>query len=57
LILPIKVGDRVQDGAVVGTIHANDKDKLAQAREEIMAAIKISDTTVDRLPNFYGVVQ
>lgn len=57
LILPIKVGDHVPDGAVVGTIHANDKGKLAQAREEIMAAIKISDTPVDRLPNFYGVVQ
>jgi len=57
LILPVKVGDLVDDGANIGTIHANDKDKLVQAREEIMAAIKISDTRVDQLPSFYGVVQ
>jgi len=57
LVLPVKVGDRVEDGEVIGTIHANDRDKLVQAREEIMAAITISDTPVDRLPNTYGVVQ
>ena len=56
-VLPVKVGDRVEDGAVFGTIYANDKVKLVQAREEIMAAITISDTVVERLPQFYGVVQ
>jgi pyrimidine-nucleoside phosphorylase len=56
-ILPVKVGDRVEDGAVIGTIHANDRAKLIQAREEILAAITISDTVVERLPNFYGVIQ
>jgi pyrimidine-nucleoside phosphorylase len=57
LVLPIKVGDFVEDGAVIGTIHANDRVKLVQARKEIMAAITISDTMVERLPSFYGVVQ
>ena len=57
LILPIKVGDLVEEGAVIGTIHANDKGKLVQAHKEIMAAITVSDTMVERLPSFYGVVQ
>ncbi len=57
LVLPVKVGDRVAAGAVIGTIHANDRAKLSQAREEIVSAITISGTAVDPLPNFYGVVQ
>ncbi len=57
LILTVKVGDQVEDGATIGTIHANDRDKLVQAREEVLAAITIGGTAVERLPHFYGVVQ
>ena len=56
-ILSAKVGDQVAGGAEIGAIHANDKDKLFQAREEILAAITIGDTPVERLPQFYGVIQ
>ncbi len=56
-LLPVKVGDRVANGAEIGVIHANDKDKLVQAQQEIVAAITISDTAVEPLPNFYGVIQ
>ena len=55
--LLVEVGDQVADGAEIGVIHANDKDKLFQAREEILAAITIGDTPVERLPQFYGVIQ
>lgn len=57
LILPVKVGDSVENGTVIGTIHANDKDKLVQAREQILAAVAISDREVERLPHFYDVIQ
>lgn len=56
-ILPAKVGDRFDDGAVIGTIYANDHGKLEQARAEILAAITFTDAAVERLPHFYGVVE
>ncbi len=57
LVLPVKVGDRVEAGAAIGTIHANDEAKLIQALEKIKDAITISATMANPLPNFYGVVQ
>ncbi len=56
LILPLKVGDEVKEGQTIVTIHANDLNKLAQARQEILAAIVWSDKPVDRLPHFYGTI-
>jgi pyrimidine-nucleoside phosphorylase len=57
LILLVKTGDHVEEGEPIGVIHANDPLKLAQAREEILAAITISAGAVDRLPHFYDIVQ
>ncbi len=56
LIMPLKVGDAVQKGQAIATIHANDAPKLAQAREELLAAITWSDEPVARLPHFYGTI-
>ena len=55
-ILPTKVGDQVQVGDVLGVIHANDDEKLMQAKDEILAAITWSDEPVEPLPHFYGTV-
>ncbi len=57
LIMPRKVGDRLQMGEPIGFIHANDADKLAQARDEILSAITWSDEAVEPLPHFYGVIE
>ncbi len=57
LILPYNVGDRLEAGQRLGEIHANNPDKLAQAREEVLAAFTWSDKPVDPLPHFYGVVE
>jgi pyrimidine-nucleoside phosphorylase len=56
-VLPVKIGDRVEEGDIIGVIHANDQAKLERAQEEILAAITISIAAVDRLPHFYGVVE
>lgn len=56
-ILPVKVGDQVAAGATIGSIHANDRQGLEQARREVLAAIEIGDTSVERLPHFYDVIQ
>src|SRR5512143_1351922 len=41
-----KVGDPVQKGEPLFTIHANDESKLAEARETVLAAHLFSDTAV-----------
>ncbi|MCA9998573.1 MAG: thymidine phosphorylase [Anaerolineales bacterium] len=55
--LPIKIGDQVEAGQTIATIHANDHAKLAEARADLLAAISWSETAVNPLPHFYGVVQ
>jgi pyrimidine-nucleoside phosphorylase len=56
LLLPVKIGDTVEAGDEIGEIHANDADKLEQARQEILAAISWSDEPVAALPHLYGTV-
>lgn len=52
-----KVGDSVAGGQPLFTLHANDIEKLAEARREILAAHQWSDQPVEPLPLFYGVVE
>jgi pyrimidine-nucleoside phosphorylase len=56
LLLPIKVGDYRHAGEPVATIHANDPDKLDRAKEELLATLTWSETPVEPLTHFYGVV-
>jgi pyrimidine-nucleoside phosphorylase len=53
VIVHYKVGDLVQKDTPLLTIHANDEQKLAAARERLLAAHTLSDTPVQRLPLFY----
>jgi pyrimidine-nucleoside phosphorylase len=53
VIVHYKVGDLVQKNTPLFTIHANDEEKLAAARERVLAAHTFSDTPIQRLPLFY----
>jgi pyrimidine-nucleoside phosphorylase len=53
VIVHYKIGDLVQKDTPLLTIHANDEEKLAAARERLLAAYTFSDTPVQRLPPFY----
>jgi pyrimidine-nucleoside phosphorylase len=53
-IIQHKVGDRVEKGAPLFTVHADDRQKQAQARERVLAAHVLSDTPAAPLPLFYG---
>jgi len=53
VIVHYKVGDLVQRGTPLFTIHANDEAKLATARDRVLAAHTFSDAPVQRLPIFY----
>jgi len=53
LIVHYKVGDLVQKKTPLFTIHANDEEKLAAARERVLAAHTFSNTPVHHPPLFY----
>jgi len=55
-VLPCAVGDSFKEGDEIGTVHANDMDKLEKARAEIIEAIVWSDEPVAPLPHSYGVI-
>jgi pyrimidine-nucleoside phosphorylase len=48
-----KVGDRVEAGEPLFTIHANDQKKEAEARTNVLAAHVFSNAPVAALPLFY----
>jgi pyrimidine-nucleoside phosphorylase len=48
-----KVGDRVQKGEALFTVHANDREKLAEARQAVLSAHEFSAEAVEGLPLFY----
>lgn len=51
------VGDRIDTGQTLFTVHANDQKLLEKAKETLMAAHTWSDEPVEPLPLFYGIVK
>jgi pyrimidine-nucleoside phosphorylase len=51
-----KVGDHVEMGSPLFTIHANDPDKLAEARAAVLGAHSWSDEPIEPLPLFFGAI-
>ena len=49
-----KVGDRVEEGDALFTIHANDQSRLKEALESVLGAHSFSDSVVAPLPLFYA---
>lgn len=48
-----KVGDKVETGETLFEIHANDEQKLAEARTNVLSAYQFNDEFVPPLPLFY----
>jgi len=57
IIVHHKVGDRVQEGDPLFTIHANDRALLDEACARLLSGHICSDDPVEPLPLFYGVVR
>jgi len=53
LVMHSKVGDHVEAGQPLFTIHANDKAKRDEAVRRILASLTFSDEMVSPLPLFY----
>ena len=56
IILHVKVGQSIERGQPLFTIHANDQAKALAAEERLRNAIQFSVEPVKPLPLFYGVV-
>ncbi|HUF38355.1 MAG TPA: thymidine phosphorylase [Anaerolineales bacterium] len=54
--IPHKVGDRVEKGVPLFTVHANDAEKLEEAKSAALGAFAWRDEPVEPLPLFYGVI-
>jgi pyrimidine-nucleoside phosphorylase len=56
IVVHHKVGDRVEQGQPLFTIHANQEERLAEARQALLQAHTWDDRPVPPLPLFYGQV-
>ena len=57
VIIHHKVGDRVEAGQPLFTVHASDEASLAQACQQLLEAHAWSDSPVEPLPLFYDVIR
>lgn len=57
LVLHKKVGDHVEKGDSLATIHANDRAKLETARERFLKAYTYSDTPVEQKPLIRKIIR
>ncbi|GAB4544786.1 MAG: pyrimidine-nucleoside phosphorylase [Anaerolineae bacterium] len=51
-----KVGDRVEKGEILLSVHANDERKLAQAKRQLLSAIRWSDEPVTPPPHTHKII-
>jgi pyrimidine-nucleoside phosphorylase len=56
-VMPVKVGQHLQQGDVLATVHAQNDEQAARAEQEILAALTWTTDTVQPLPHFYGSIQ
>ncbi len=57
ILIHHKVGDHVEKGEALFTLHANDPFLLAEANQRLLEAHTWQDDPVEPLPLFYGVVK
>ncbi len=53
VVMHVKVGDAVEPGKPLFTVHANDEAKLAEAKQRILAAMTFRKEPTPALPLFY----
>ena len=51
-----KVGDRVQEGDLLGVLYANDPVKAEAAKERFLGAYRFTEETVPPVAPIYGYV-
>lgn len=54
IVFQPKVGDRLESGEEVATVHARDEDDAKEAGRRILGALTVADAAVDPPPLVYG---
>ena len=54
LVIHHKVGERVESGTPLFTVHSNDPQKLADAKRNVLAAHVLVEEPTPPLPLFYN---
>ena len=57
VVLHKKVGDRVEPGESLATIHASDEEKAARAEELLRACYTLSPYPVEKAPFIKNIVK
>lgn len=57
MVVHVKVGDKIESGQPLVTIHAKSESDFALAAERLQSAITWSDREIEPLPLFYGVIE
>ncbi len=57
MVVHVKVGDKVETGQTLVTIHAKTEADALLAIDNIKPAVTLSDRAIDPLPLFYGVIE
>ncbi len=57
VIMKVKVGDRVEKGNALATIHANDLKMLKKAKEKLSKIIKIGDSKKETIPTILEIIK
>lgn len=57
VVLRVKIGDYVERGEPLLTLHANDSHKLAKARERLLAAYTWSEEPIQAPPLLYEIIR
>lgn len=53
IILPVKIGDRIEDSQTIATILSNDREKGEEASKRLIDLIEISEKKVESPPLIY----
>jgi pyrimidine-nucleoside phosphorylase len=57
MVIPTKVGDKICEGDLLATIHANDEAKLDQSRKDFLNALTWSEEPAAPLPHLYDTIE
>jgi pyrimidine-nucleoside phosphorylase len=56
LVIPVKIGQQLAEGDLLGVVHANSEELLHHGQEALVKAIEWSEQPLEPLPHFYETI-
>jgi thymidine phosphorylase len=57
IVVRCKIGDRLERGEPIGTVHARDIDAATAAAGRVLAALEVGDAPVNAPPLVHGWIE